>query len=143
MVTNDSSEQFYRDIHYLLIFYKQLIQLLYSFFSGDILIPTDEINQNYLRLCNRIEKILSNKSFENLLPLEWRPFENLRSLDPDAPDVDWEYGGHQLCGDFLSYVEDIFIKNGEKTYPLEEDDILLLNKIQNYIKNYMSYKKIL
>ena len=141
MVTNDSNEHFFRDIYYLFIFYKLLIQLLYSFFSGDVLIPTDEVNRNYLRLCNRIEKILGNKSFENLLSLEWRPFENLRSFDPDAPGVDWEYGGQQLCGDFLSYVEDIFIKNGEKIYPLEEEDIQLLNNIQNYIKNYMNYKK--
>ena len=69
-----------------------------------------------------------------------RQFNNLRALDPDAPDIDWEYGGRQICGSFLSAIEEVFINSGEKIYPLNDEDQQLLNSIQNYLESYRSYK---
>jgi len=132
---------FKKELHLLQIYYKQLCNLLNSFFSGYLLIHDDEINKTYFRLCNRIEKILEEEGFENLSLMRWRPFDNLRSLDPDAPDLEWEYGGQQICGNFLSEIEDLFIRTGEKTYLLEIENKKFLNQIQNFLEEYLKYKK--
>ncbi len=135
-------EDFNREIYRLLLFYKQLFQLLEIFFSGYLGIIDDEINKNYLRLCSRIKEILEKPGFENLAQLNWRPFENLiGDLDPDVPDAEWEYGGRQLCANFLSTIEEVFISKGEKAYPLDTNDQQLLNQIQTYLERYHSYKK--
>jgi hypothetical protein len=136
----NAGEDFKRNLCRLLLFYKQLIQLLETFFSGYCLIPTDELNRNYLRLCSKINEILKKSGFENLAGYNWQPFGNLRALDPDAPDVEWEYGGRQICGNFLSAIEEVFINSGEKTYPLNDEDQQLLDSIQNYLERYHSYK---
>ncbi len=138
----DEKEDFNREIYRLLLFYKHLFQLLEIFFSGYLGIIDNEINENYLRLCVKIKEILEKPGFENLAKLNWRPFENLiGDLDPDAPDVEWEYGGRQLCANFLSTIEEVFISTGEKVYPLDTNDQQLLNQIQTYLERYHSYKK--
>nr|QNO58090.1 hypothetical protein OJKMNAAM_00012 [Methanosarcinales archaeon ANME-1 ERB7] len=134
-------ENFDMEIYRLLLFYRQLIQLLETYFSGHLMIPTDEINRNYLRLCNKIVKILGNPGFEDLTRYEWQPFVNLRVLDPDAPDAAWKYGGQQVCGDFLSAIENLFIGTGEKTYSLDTEEQQLLTHGQTYLDEYRSYKK--
>lgn len=139
--SGDTREHFNREIYRLLLFYKQLTQLLETYFSGYLMIPTDEINRNYLRLCNKIGKILEKPGFEDLVGDNWQPFDNLRVLDPDAPEVEWEYGGRQVCGNFLSAVEEIFIIGGEKTYPLDTEDQQLLSHIQTYLEKYRIYKR--
>ena len=133
-------EDFKRNLYRLLIFYRQLTQLLENLFSGYLLIVTDELNKIYLRLCSKINKILKEPGFENLASYIWRPFKNLRTLNPDAPGADWEYGGQQTCGDFLSIVEELFIESGEKTFPLEDEDQQLLDSIQEYLEIYINYK---
>lgn len=129
-----------KEIFRLLLYYKQLNELLETFFSGGLIIVTDEINKNYLRLCNVISEILKNEGFANL-SYEWRPFDNLRTLDPDVPEAEWEYVGQQICSNFLSNIEDIFIKNGEKAYPLEANDLQLLSTVKTYLDEYRHYKK--
>ena len=44
----------------------------------------------------------------------WQPFNNLRALDPDAPDIEWEYRRRQIYGNFLSAIEELYIITGEK-----------------------------
>jgi|Deesub1362B_J571_1020462.scaffolds.fasta_scaffold01069_10 hypothetical protein len=136
----NAGEDFKRNLYRLLLFYKQLTQLLETFFSGYLLMSTDELNRNYLRLCSKIKEILKNPSFENLAGYDWQPFDNLRALDSDAPGVEWEYGGRQICGNFLSAIEEVFINNGEKTYPLNDEDQQLFDSIQNYLERYRNYK---
>ena len=133
-------EDFKGNLYRLLLFYRQLTQLLEIFFSGYLLISADELNRNYLRLCSKINEILKKPGFENLAGCDWQPFNSLRALDPDAPDVDWEYGGQQICGNFLNAIEEAFINSGEKTYSLNDEDQRLLDSIQNYLERYRSYK---
>jgi len=107
-------EDFNRDLYRLLLFYRQLTQLLETFFSGYLLIVDDELNRNYLRLCNKIKEILEKPGFENLAGYDWIPFANLRTFpDPDY-HLEWEYGGQQICGNFLSAIEEVFVKTGER-----------------------------
>lgn len=137
--TGCKDEDFERQVYRLLLFYKQFIQLLESVLSGYLAITTDEINMIYLRLCGTIEEILEKPGFENLTQLYWRPFENLRSIRSE--EVDWEYIGQQICGDFLSAIEEIFINQGENAYLLDMDDQKLLAHIESYAKAYTDYKK--
>ncbi|MFN6991088.1 MAG: hypothetical protein ACK4MM_00035 [Fervidobacterium sp.] len=134
-------EDFNREIYRLLLFCKQLTQLFETYFSGYLLIFTDEINRHYLRLCNKIQDILGKPGFEDLARREWQPFDNLRALDPDGPDIDYEYRGWQVCGNFLSTIEEVFISAGEKTYPLDMEDQRFLSSIQTYLEKYLNYKK--
>lgn len=135
-------ENFDKDIYRLLMFYKQLLQILESFFSGHILIVDDKLNIYYLKVCHKIEEILKKPVFEKLARYEWRPYKNLRTPDDvEAPGADWEIRGLQLCSNFLSTIEEIFISRGEKVLPLDEDDKELINQIQDYLKDYKNYKK--
>lgn len=136
----NTDEYFNRNLYTLLLFYKQLIQLLEIFFSGPLIITDDEFNRNYLRLCVKICEILEKPGFENLSKYEWRPFDNLKALDPDVPEGDWLYRGQQICGDFLSAIEEVFIANGEKTFPLSDEDKQLLSSIRDYLEKYQIYK---
>lgn len=138
----DKTNYYSNEIYRLLLLYQQLNQLLEAFYSSDIIIITDEININYLRLCNKIDKILEKTdSFNGNLSFDWKPFDNLRNLDPDLPEAGWEYGGKQICSDFLSNIENLFINTGEKTFPLDIDDQQFLISIQSYLKEYRIYKK--
>jgi hypothetical protein len=122
----------------LIVFYKHFVYLLDVFFQGYLMIAEDRLNMNYLRLCSKIEDILKQTGFEDLAGKDWRPFENLRGLS-DVADIEWEYG-RQLCGDFLSTVEERFISQGEKEYPLDTADAQLLREIQEYIEVYRKQK---
>lgn len=138
----DKTNYYSNEIYRLFLFYKQLNQLLETFNSSDIFIITDKINLHYLRLCNKIDKILEKTdSFNGNLSFDWKPFDNLRNLDPDIPEAGWEYGGKQICSDFLSNIENLFINTGEKTFPLDIDDQQFLISIQSYLKEYSIYKK--
>lgn len=139
---DDKTNYYSKEIHRMLLFYQQLNQLLETFFSGDLIIITDEINRNYLRLCNKIKIILEKTdSFHGILSFDWQPFDNLRNIDPDIPEADWEYSGKQICNDFLSNIENLFINTGEKTFPLDIDDQQFLGSIQSYLKEYLTYKR--
>jgi len=130
-----------QDIYRLLVFYRELTYLLETFFSGYLLIPNDEINRNYLRLCNKVSDILVKPFFQGLSKEDWKPFTNLRTFDPDAPDVEWDYHGSRICGNFLSAIEDIYIAGGEKKYPLSDDDKQLLSSINSFLEKYKDFKK--
>jgi hypothetical protein len=134
-------EDFSMEIYRLLLFYRQLNQLLEIYFSGYLMIFNDEINRNYIRLCTRIKEILEKPGFEDLAQYEWQPFDNLRVIAPDTADIEWEYIGKQICGNFMSAIEELFLKGGEKTYTLSSEDQQMLNYIQTYLKEYRSYKK--
>ena len=112
-----------------------------SFFSGYLIIQDSDINRIYLKLCERIGAIISKKEFIELYPFEWRPFENLLSLDPDYPEVDWEYEGQKICGDFFSKIQEIFIRNGEEKSSVFVEDHQRILEISNYLAKYEKMKK--
>lgn len=134
-------EDFKRNLYILLLFYRQLIELLEIFFSGDLLINDDELNIIYLKICYKIEKILENQGFENLKDLEWKPFKRLIFSEEDYAKEEWEYLGKMNCYNFINSLEDIFIRNGENKYPLDAEDQKLLDYIKDYIIKYYNYKK--
>jgi len=136
------NEELWRDIYRLLLFYKHLRLLLESFFSGYLMVRDDELNRNYLRLCNKIADILKKPGFENLANYDWLPFDNLIGIDEDA-DIDWECGIRQMVGKFYSTVEAFFILGGEKKYPLESDDQQLLDTVKSYLEKYSIHKKVI
>lgn len=134
-------EDFEKEVYRLLLFYRQVYQILENVFRGSLFFLSGEVNTNYLRLCTKVEEILKKPGFEDLSRLNWRPFQNLLSLDPDAPDAEWEYGGQQTCGDFLSAIEEVYIGTGEKVFPLNINDQQLLSEMKNYLNKYIAYKK--
>ena len=121
----------------MFVFYNQLTELLKAYFSGLVIVRTDEINTNYLRLCVKIQEILEKQGFENLNKHSWRPFINLKNAD----DIDWEYEGSKECSNFLSIIEEFYISAGEEKYPLSTDDLQLLSSVQNHLRKYQSNKK--
>jgi uncharacterized protein (TIGR02391 family) len=139
--SNKDKEECCKELYRLLIFYKFLVKLLEYFFEGGyILILDDDINKNYLRLSHKINQILDGKCFENYNIQVELPYDNLRSIDPDAPKTEWEYHGRKVCGDSLSEIEDLFIKTGEKSYALAEDGEFL-RSIDEYLTTYNNFKK--
>jgi uncharacterized protein (TIGR02391 family) len=118
-----------------------LYKLLNIFFSGDLIVPDGEINRLYLQLSVNINILLQKKGFEHLNSMRWLPFKNLISLDPDSPDIEWEYGGQQLCGDFLSEIEKMFIERGEKKNKIDSKNIAYINDSNAYLNYYRNIKK--
>jgi len=87
-----------------------------------------------------MKEILSESPFEDPSP-DWRPYASLRDLDPELPQEGWEYSGRQICNNFLSLLEDLYVKNGEKDGLLNQTDVDFLIKIRSDIKEYKIFKK--
>ncbi len=104
--------------------------------------PSPAINNKYLQLCIKIEEILNNPDFSTLRKNQWRPFENLLSIDSDAPEGFWEYGGRQLCDDFQSKIDELYIKNGEKEIDPEPKEQILITEINAFLNKYAERKKV-
>lgn len=139
-VENKINDVFKKELFLLQIFYKKLCNLLELYFSGYLILSDDALFKSYLKLCFKVENILQKKGFEEIRNIEWRPFENLRSLDPDAPDLDWELHGRNLCGDFLSEIERLYIESGENSYDLIDETLAFLDNADLIMKNYRDYK---
>jgi hypothetical protein len=129
-----------KNTYRLLVFYRELYDLLDIYFKGYLMITTEDIAITYLRLCNKIEEILDEPNFKDM-SCDWRPIANLRELDPDYPEGEWEYGGKQICNNFLSFIEDLYVKEGEKKCSLSQEDSKFLSAVQTDIKKYIVYKK--
>jgi uncharacterized LabA/DUF88 family protein len=106
------------------------------------LISSHEVNRVYLELCVKIEEILSQKDFSILSSQEWRPVQNLLGIDDmDYPEGVWELGGIQLVGEFQSNLEELYIKNGSKQFPLDNSEIEFIEKISKFLEDYQQQKK--
>lgn len=133
-------EDYEKGVYRLRLFYRQFIQLLEDFYGGYLVVQTDEINTNYLRLCSKIHSIVENPGFEKFRSDNWNPIDNLASYS-EGDEEGWSIVGRQECGNFLSIIEKEFISLGEKVYPLEKDERDLLNRIQSYSEQYREHKK--
>lgn len=128
------------NLYRLLVFYRELLELLDIYFNGYLIIITNDIALTYLRLCNKIDEILSDPNFTEMRD-GWKPVENLRDLDPELPGEEWEYSGKQICNNYLSFIEELYVKDGEKDCSLSQEDSKFLIEIQADIKRYKIYKK--
>jgi uncharacterized protein (TIGR02391 family) len=128
-----------KNILRLLVFYRELFELLEVYFRGYWVITTDDIAITYLRLCNKINEII-NESHLKEMNHDWKPIADLRDLDPDLPQEEWEYSGKQVCNNFLSVIEDLYVKDGEEDCSFSQDDLDLLMKIRASIKKYKLIK---
>ncbi len=132
--------EFERDLFHLRNYYDLLMQLLEIHFGRGYTITTsNETNRMYLELCIKIDEILSKPELQ-MLSYDWKPFENLLSVDQDYPEGDWEYGGRQRCGDYRSRIEEIFIKNGSKTFELGQSESNFIVRTTKFLQNYRKKK---
>lgn len=143
---NDKLE-FAKNIYFLYIFYSRLIKLLETFFKQKLFLQ--EVNENYLRLCVRIDDILKLKGFEELKKMKWKPFLNLTPMVPHLDIIfqDELWILHKdNCMNFMNLVTEIHVKNGfiKYDYALSDKDRSLLNDCDSFIVQYIQngYKEI-
>jgi len=133
---------FKKDLFRLRIFYHLLRQFLYVHFGPSYILHTDEeTNSIYLELCFKIEDILKKPEFSELTSIPWKPFENILDVDTEYPEGDWEYGGHQICDNFSSKIDELYIKNGKQEFPLSPSESTYIKKFENFLSGYKNYKK--
>lgn len=128
-----------KNIYRALIFYSEFVNLLNIFFSGYLITTTDEISLTYFRICNKMSEILSQPPFEGS-QFFWRPVDNLRNIDSDYPEGEWDCGGKQSSNEFLSDIEQMYVENGERQYPLDPDEADFLRLIRENINKYKLLK---
>jgi len=95
------------------------------------------VNDIYLRHCIIIEDFVKLPEFKELELMYKRPFQSLIKGGADEPDfgVEWDYWGPQLAN-LISKVEELFIRNGSKTFKLEDEFKIFLSLTEKTIKEY-------
>ena len=126
-----------KQLYRLRKYYNTLKKFLEIHNGGLEALTRDEVNRIYLILCVKIEEILEDDSFKKLRKKTWRIFVNL--VNPEN-DIEWDMRGKQKCNEFSSAIEELFIKNGQKTYDLEPQDIKVLEQIEKFSEGYESDK---
>ena len=139
-MTGKDSE-YSRNLFLLRIYYNTLFQTLSEFFREDMLVLTEEINKDYLRICSRISTILKKKEFKQLKSSDWNPYSNLLVFDEYSFEEEWNFEKYPLVCDFLTQVETLFIEDGEQEYSLNKEEAVFLTKIKTNIQKYAAYKK--
>lgn len=85
-----------------------VVGFLEIYCSGDLLVPHDVADMQYVRWCQSLQDILGTPGMEELRPLPEQLFESLYTIDPLSLDIEWEdivrpallaYKGriHQFC----------------------------------------------
>lgn len=133
--------EYSRDIFLLRIYYNTLFQILNEFFRGDILVLTEEINKDYLRVCSRISTILKKQEFEQLKTSDWKPYSNLLVFDEYSFEEEWDFEKYPHVCNFLTQVETLFIEESEQEYSLNKEEAVFLTKIQTNFQKFAVYKK--
>lgn len=128
-----------KQIFRLRLYYGILVKLLDTHLGGTHVLISEDINRIYLQLCIKIEELLKESIFKKLPKKHWKPFSNLLTANSDY-DIDWEIEKRQQCYDFKSYIEELFIRNGEKEYGIEPNDVKLLIPIKKFIEDYQKDK---
>lgn len=123
-----------RYIFNLYSLYQQFFDSLDSFFDKKRI--NDELNRLYLRLYIKIEEILNEPGFEGLYHEYLRPFKSLIGMDFGDLEIDWENGLRQICGNFLSLIDEFFIKHGEVKYKIGTEIQNILKTTRDYLVEY-------
>jgi hypothetical protein len=134
-------EENLRNLFMVRTYYNELSRLLTIFFSSDILVIHEDINRNYLRICAKISETLKKPGCEQLKAHEWKPYSNLLVFDEITFDDEWQYDKYPLISDFLTEIENLFIINGEREYPLSDDDLIFITCVKMNTSAYARYKK--
>lgn len=134
-------EENLRNLFVVRTYYKELSRLLTIFFSSDILVIHEDTNRNYLRICAKISETLEKPGCEQLKAHEWKPYSNLLVFDEITFDDEWQYDKYPLISDFLTEIENLFIINGEREYPLSDDDLIFIACVKMNTSAYARYKK--
>jgi hypothetical protein len=106
------------------------------------LVIHENINRNYLRICAKISETLEKPGFEQLKAHEWKPYSNLLVFDEITFEEEWEYEKYPLISYFLTEIENLFIVNGEKNYPLSDDEQEFITFVKMNTDFYAQYKKL-
>lgn len=137
--TDESSEHYQKSLYRFKLYYPSLINLLDIHFGGDVIHTDSDINRIYLQHCIKIEKILNDSQLSNSFN-GWKPFDNLLSLDLNEVDIDWEYGGRRNCLDIQSRIDELYIRNGSKSFELDSDDKIYLDTFHKFLEHYKTIK---
>jgi len=132
---------FVEELFRLRVYYNLLRKLLYVHFEGVTITTDAQINNVYLELCIIVEQILKKPGFSELEKLPWKPFENIFVVDPEYPEGDWEYGGRQNIDNFISKIEELFIKNGKLRFRFLEKESIYVESVEKFIADYKNAKQ--
>lgn len=135
------NEDYLKNLFMIRTYYKELSRLLTIFFREDILVIHEETNRNYLRMCAKISETLEKPGCEQLKAHEWKPYSNLLVFDEITFDDEWKIEKYPLVSDFLSEIENLFILNGEREFPLSKDDQKFISFAKMNTNVYAQYKK--
>lgn len=135
-------EESLRNLFLVRTYYNELSRLLIIFFSTDLLVIHKEINRNYLKICAKISEALEKPGCEQLKAYEWKPYSNLLVFDEITFDDEREYEKYPLISDFLTEIENLFIVNGEKNYPLSDGEQEFITFVKMNTDLYAQYKKL-
>mgnify|MGYP001160571632 FL=1 len=135
-------EESLRNLFLVRTYYNELSRLLTIFFSTDLLVIHEEINRNYLKICAKISETLEKPGCEQLKAHEWKPYSNLLVFDEITFDDEWEYEKYPLISDFRTEIENLFIVNGEREYPLSDDEQKFITFVKMNTNFYAQYKKL-
>ena len=128
-VDNTPDQAFLQDLFTLRQYYA-LFQRFMGTFATSATLADADANERYLEMCIKIEGILENPKFNTLTMYHWRPCENILSVDLS---IEWENGQRQMCGDFQSKIDEMYIRSGKKEFKLESADQKTLNEIINFL----------
>jgi hypothetical protein len=130
-----------KELYRLVLFYKTMIDFLDAFFaSGELGLHTTDTqlhsNALYIRLCDKIKDALIRLGYDLSIRYRdrprrlqrWCPYESIVISDLEG-DRSWEVISREQCIEKLRKIHEIFVRTGERVYPLDADDINLLRKI--------------
>ena len=125
--------QFFRDL------FSRLVSLLQVHCTGYLIILSEQIDEDYIKLRRFIEDILHTDGFEDLLksyPNEVIP-DSLHSLGDDADSV-WEYGMQQALNRYTGEILEFCVSMGAK---YDDGQVLIENILKPYDRFIESFRK--
>lgn len=137
-----SDESFLQELYSLKTHYTLFRKFLESLFDGSIITTSETINDKYIKLWIKIEKILNYSNFNQLRETQWKPFEHLLSNNDGALEDNWVYVGRKLCNDFQNKINELYIRNGEKEIDPNPNDQLFITEINIFLEKHVEAKKI-
>lgn len=133
-------DKYSRDLFLLRYYYNLLSLVLNQYFKGDIVIVSNKINRDYLRICFQISTILKKPEFDHLKSDAWKPYSNLLTFDEYTFEEEWKFEKQPIVHKFLTHVESLYIEEGEKKYPLDKAEFDFFEKIKKNLEEYATSK---
>lgn len=137
------SKSFYRDLYAIKGIYSEIIEILESFFSGDLLIFDDSLNKLYLFDWAELEKLTHKHpdTFKEIIKVG-KPIEAISPAnitDQDYPESEWDHGIKEKVYKINDLLEQEWIKHAKFLSPI--NDLEDINpKTSNIISHYKLHK---